>query len=613
MDAIRGDVICEEMYNIADAIEALSTFFRYTVTNVQYLVSLDDEIQNILNYSVIQKYRFGNRLQLNIIYQSDNECLLAYKVPKLILQPIIENSIFHGLEPKIDMGIINVMIDETEHNLMLNIEDNGVGMSREAVDELNDACEKVVVVGTEESPKQGGIALRNVNRRIKLLFGEEYGIHVYSTEKIGTMVKITLPKVLKGEEYEKEILRIENGSVEELKHIYMHIYSGEITGLVFEKEKEQNVFLKIMAGKCALDEGKIFFMEQNLIREDEQKRIAEGISIISKKSNIFSELSAEENLFLLDKDVRNIVVHKKKYKKRKEAVFRELGYDCDFGKHVYGLTLYERLSLELIRAYVLKRKIIVLTDIIGVLEKRERDKIWNLIDHIKNQGVAFLIVGSLGDIQFEHLQSVSVFKKNRTLISCAVQEGDYEKMFRILYGPNRKEYREVQELDSSLRVKRTENASLQLVFGTDGKNEPIKIDVEEGKVKEIIWLDHKDFDNQVKSLINGQFDNCYIIEEGVHIEGRKMNFWFKERAGLIVEDPWEQMIFPSLSVLDNIFISVLKKYPAQYVKKRHKQSIVKMLDGILEEKYFNKAIEDLEPHILQKLYIADGLFNVRDC
>lgn len=203
LEAIRGDVMCEEMYNIADTIEALSTFFRYTITNIKYLVRLEDEIENILSYSIIQRYRFGNKLELKIEFRDNEEILCAYKVPKLILQPIVENAIFHGLEPKIDRGIIKVMVDETEHKLLIDIEDNGIGMSREKVNELNDACEKVAVSGTEEKSKKGGIALRNVNRRIKLLFGAEYGLHIFSTENVGTMVRITLPKVMKGEEYEK--------------------------------------------------------------------------------------------------------------------------------------------------------------------------------------------------------------------------------------------------------------------------------------------------------------------------------------------------------------------------------------------------------------------------
>lgn len=203
LDAIRGDVMCEEMYGIADTIEALSTFFRYTVTNVRYLVRLEDEIDNILSYSIIQRYRFGDKLQLKILFSGNEQSLRDYKVPKLILQPIVENAIFHGLEPKIDMGIIKVMIDETEKKILLDIEDNGVGMSQNKVDELNDACDKVALGEAEERDKKGGIALRNVNRRIKLLFGEEYGLHVYSTENVGTMVRITLPKVVKGEEYEK--------------------------------------------------------------------------------------------------------------------------------------------------------------------------------------------------------------------------------------------------------------------------------------------------------------------------------------------------------------------------------------------------------------------------
>lgn len=399
----------------------------------------------------------------------------------------------------------------------------------------------------------------------------------------------------------KEVLRIENGSVEELRHIYMQLYAGEITGLVFEKVKEQNVFLKIMTGQSALSEGRIFFQEKNLVKGEDQKKIAEYTSVISKKSNIVSELSAEENLFLLDGEVKDIVVHKKEYKKRREEIFRELGYDCDFGRHVYGLNLYERLSLELIRAYILKKKIVVMTDIIGALEQRDREKIWNLIDRIKNQGTAFLMVGSIGDLEFERLQTVAIVKKNRTLISGTVNSKDYEKMFHILYGNSRKEYQNIENPEVIMNMKDAKHSGLRLGLGIDDRGNRIEINLSEGEIRELVWADDKEFDRQMKTVMECQFVNSYIEEDGRRIEGRRAKNWFSEKAGIIVEDPWEQMIFPSLSVLDNIFISVLKKYPAQYVKKRHRKSIIKMLEGILDKKYFDRLIEELEPHILQKI------------
>lgn len=193
LDAIRGDVIRKGMDDIADTIEALSTFFRYTITEVHRLVCLGDEIESAKNYFMIQKYRFGEKLKWKVTYEGDKEQLKGYMVPKLILQPLVENAVFHGIEPKLGNGEIRISVSDTEKRLYIQVEDDGIGMQQEEVDAINDYNERNSPSYVNDR-KKGRIAMKNINRRIKLLFGEEYGIHVYSTQNVGTIVKIVLPK-----------------------------------------------------------------------------------------------------------------------------------------------------------------------------------------------------------------------------------------------------------------------------------------------------------------------------------------------------------------------------------------------------------------------------------
>ena len=199
LEAIRGDAICAGLDSIAETTEALSVFFRYSITGVDSLVSLEEEIDNVENYFTIQHYRFGEKIKLQLTYPKDEE-ILQLKLPKLTIQPFVENANFHGLERKVEGGTVRVKLDTTVHKLMIIISDNGVGMSEEQVDKINSYFERVAVsyVG-EEKKKRGGIAMKNVNSRIKLLFGEQYGVHLYSVEKIGTDVQIILPKIRKRE------------------------------------------------------------------------------------------------------------------------------------------------------------------------------------------------------------------------------------------------------------------------------------------------------------------------------------------------------------------------------------------------------------------------------
>lgn len=197
LESIRGEALIAGMDNIADMTEALAKFFRYTITKVENLVSVEEELDNCETYFLIQKYRFGSRLKLHILYEEENrESIMNCRLPKLTLQPILENSIIHGTELKIGTGNLTIQFEQTDRRLIIRISDDGVGMDVQTLANLNRQLGgggKALTDSQEE--KQGGIALVNVNNRIHLLFGEEYGMHVYSIQGKGTDVEVTLPVV----------------------------------------------------------------------------------------------------------------------------------------------------------------------------------------------------------------------------------------------------------------------------------------------------------------------------------------------------------------------------------------------------------------------------------
>jgi len=199
LEGIRGETLNAGLENVAKMTEALATFFRYTISNVENLVTLEDELMNVNNYYIIQRYRFNERLNLSVEYDTLNEMeIMMYKIPKLSLQPIVENSIYHGIERIIGKGNLRIKIETTTKRLIITISDNGIGMTEERLKEINDKLSRTSLDYINPDTKtHGGIAIVNVNNRIKLLFGEEYGICVYSTMHVGTDVEITLPLIKK--------------------------------------------------------------------------------------------------------------------------------------------------------------------------------------------------------------------------------------------------------------------------------------------------------------------------------------------------------------------------------------------------------------------------------
>ncbi len=204
LEGIRGEAMTAGMDNIAKMTEALSTFFRYTISGTASLVTLEDELENVDNYFIIQQYRFGSKLSLDIRYDCDDqEEVLKCRMPKLILQPVIENAIVHGLEEKVGNGKVTIQIEETGKRLIITVSDNGIGIEKEQLAILNKKLEHTSMeyVQSDPSSRGSGIALVNVNNRIRLLFGDEYGMVIYSTVGFGTDVQITIPRLLSGENH----------------------------------------------------------------------------------------------------------------------------------------------------------------------------------------------------------------------------------------------------------------------------------------------------------------------------------------------------------------------------------------------------------------------------
>lgn len=196
LETIRGQALIDDNIEIAKMVEALSAFFRYSISRKGNLVTLRDELVNIENYMLIQRYRFNNRFSLEVIVEEDDEQAYDFLIPRLIIQPVVENAIFHGLEEKLEGGKVTIEVIVTDQNLILTISDNGKGMDRNKLKELNSRIQSndgELEDSKNRNTRNTGIALTNIHKRIQLLFGDEYGVNVYSTAGQGTDVEITIP------------------------------------------------------------------------------------------------------------------------------------------------------------------------------------------------------------------------------------------------------------------------------------------------------------------------------------------------------------------------------------------------------------------------------------
>ncbi len=192
LDSIRGRALLDGNREIASMTEVLSRFFRYCISYEESLVKIREEISHIRDYYYIQKYRFEDRFDMEIEVESQE--IYEYYVPRMTLQPLVENAMIHGLEKVNRKGLLKIRCIATEKKVVLTVSDNGVGMDAEELTRLNRQMEGMLLSGKKRGG-HSGIAVSNVNARIKLTFGEEYGIRYRSMENAGTDVEVLIPVV----------------------------------------------------------------------------------------------------------------------------------------------------------------------------------------------------------------------------------------------------------------------------------------------------------------------------------------------------------------------------------------------------------------------------------
>lgn len=175
LDTIIWMAEFQDTEKVISITKALSNFFRISLSNGKEKIPLKEEINHIKEYLYIQKQRYEDKLEYKISIQEELENI---EVPKIILQPFVENAIYHGIKNLDTTGIISIYSQIVDNKIELIIEDNGIGF---------EAAKKQALM------KMGGVGIKNVNKRIQYYYGNEYGAKIDSSFKTGARIIITLP------------------------------------------------------------------------------------------------------------------------------------------------------------------------------------------------------------------------------------------------------------------------------------------------------------------------------------------------------------------------------------------------------------------------------------
>ena len=195
LDIIVWMIENEQKQDAVRIVTALARFFRISLSKGKSIITVRDELEHVRNYLMIQQTRFKNKFVYTIDAEDDVMELVSLK---LMLQPLVENAIYHGMEFMDGDGEICVKVYREDAELWFRISDNGLGMTEEQTRSLLDEQNHI------SSKRGSGIGVKNVNERIRLYFGESYGLAIWSEPDEGTVITIHLPALAYSETTQKE-------------------------------------------------------------------------------------------------------------------------------------------------------------------------------------------------------------------------------------------------------------------------------------------------------------------------------------------------------------------------------------------------------------------------
>lgn len=176
LDTIVWMAEFQDSQRVVEVTKSLATYFRLALNQGKDLISLSDEINHVRQYLFIQQQRYGDKLQYSI---KENDAFKDLVLPKLVLQPLVENALYHGIKEKEGVGHINLVVEEQEGSLSIVIQDDGVGF-------------QTAENNSQALLKRGGVGLKNVDQRLKLYFGERYHMKIESSPQNGTRVNLCI-------------------------------------------------------------------------------------------------------------------------------------------------------------------------------------------------------------------------------------------------------------------------------------------------------------------------------------------------------------------------------------------------------------------------------------
>lgn len=446
LENIRSESLLNGLESVANMAELLGDFYRYTISQEENFVSLKEEQDNTEVYFQIQRFRFSKKLELEVKVQED---LLSLKVPRILLQPIVENSIVHGLEGRESGGKVEISISRSNQHVYIQVSDDGIGIEEEKLRQINEDLRNIRrgfqggVVGKRDMGKAGmGVSLLNIQERIHLLYGREYGLYLQSLENSGTDVCVVLPRELSVKQEEKSFISESLDILSEEENAL--IIKKEISSKEPEKEEllfalelylsegnhftVENLSFQLFSGESLLflaldkpipkdlvfafnDEKELYY---GCVKSYENKmKTVSKVWMTGDGSSLIEGQTVLSNLFVYQPEYPHFLLRNKELIVRYKELFPELFREIPYQKSVEALEKKQRILVEIMKGIIAGARVFALWEV--HLMKEDEKELYAYIEKWKKQGYAFLFFSSEPSDAQKPCERLGVWKEKRIL------------------------------------------------------------------------------------------------------------------------------------------------------------------------------------------------------
>ncbi|MCU6736626.1 hypothetical protein [Diplocloster agilis] len=391
----------------------------------------------------------------------------------------------------------------------------------------------------------------------------------------------------------KEIFRMHNGFIRQGRILkgpfFLHFCKGEISGIITDDSFEKEMLIQFFRCKNSLVSGDFYYNEQRIAAEDRnnsyRKLISETTSVISGNSQLFESLTIVDNIF-----IPSFFIKRRKHKKVAARLMEFFDIDIPLHMRVRDLTTFQRLQIEILHAVACHHKLIIVSDINGMLRSKERNKLRQLYERLAQIGYAICQIESLNNISLNTLDRVQVIEKGRGVGSYSRTEIEYSEIARLINADGESSQSELLQKKDARFFDGFKGTVLEAKDICCGHLRRFSLKLSKGEIAEINCRSGIDY-IEIKNVFTGRANPA----SGKFIyEGRVRNLNVLSRAiakgeiGCVDFADLDNLLFENLSIVENICYPLCLKNTGFFLHKKYRKLaedyVKKLMPGLNLEK-----------------------------